>query len=81
MSWIDNLPVDVHSRLCACRNTREDLPILVNAKWTFMKKKGKDKEGFTKEDALVAVLDHLDSNGQGFIYDLTHDEWIDLCHE
>lgn len=78
MSWTDNLPVDVHTRLCACCNTREDLPILVNTKWAYMKSKGKDKEGFIKEDALVAVLEHLDCNSQFF--DLTRDEWYDLCH-
>ena len=42
-----------------------------------MQDAGKDKEGFTKEDALVAVLELLDSNGQDI--DLTTDEYNDFC--
>ena len=42
-----------------------------------MRDAGKDKEGFTKEDALVEVLELLESNTQGF--DLTQDEYSELC--
>ena len=35
---------DVYNRLCACSNTKEDLPHLVNTRWMWMQSKGKDKE-------------------------------------
>lgn len=72
-SWTDYLPSDVSERLGMCCNTREDIPILVNAKWKKMKEQGKDKIGYTKEDALIQVLEHLDCNSQDF--DLTIDEY------
>jgi hypothetical protein len=38
-----------------------------------MREKGKDREGYTKEDALVCVLDLLDCNSQ--YIDLTRAEY------
>ncbi len=75
--WTDILPTDVYNRLCNCRSYKTDIETLTNAKWTAMQYAGKDKEGFTKEDALVAVLEVLDSNGQEFA--LTTDEYNDFC--
>ena len=72
-NWTDRLPCDVYRRLCTCRNLKSDLPILTDAKWAEMVEKGMHKEGLTKEDALVAVLDHLDCNSQWF--DLTRAEY------
>ena len=69
---------DVYNRLCACSNTKEDLPHLVNTRWMWMQSKGKDKEGFTKEDALVDILEWLDSNGQWQLADLTREEYDEL---
>ena len=66
---------DVYKRLCECHNTKEDLPYLVNIRWMWMQHKGKDKEGFTKEDALVQVLEWLDSNNQWQLADLTREEY------
>ena len=78
-SWIDFLPTDVNRRLSECKNTKEDIAVLVNARWRWLQERGKDKEGFTKEDALVDVLDWLDSNSQWQLADcLTKDEFDEL---
>ena len=75
-SWTEYLDSDVYQRLANCKSRKSDIEKLVDAKWAYMKKQGKDKENFTKEDALVSVLELLDSNGQ-FI-DLTKDEYDEL---
>ena len=75
--WTDRLPAEVYNRLCNCRSYKADIETLTNAKWAEMQDAGKDKEEFTKEDALVAVLELLDSNGQDI--DLTTDEYNDFC--
>ncbi len=77
--WTDKLPSDVYSRLCACRSMRSDLSTLVNVKWAFMIEAGKRDDGFTKEDALVSVLELLDCNDQFF--DLSRGEYDALCRE
>ena len=69
---------DVYTRLCECRNTKEDLPHLVNIRWEWLQNRGRDKQGFTKEDALVDVLEWLDSNGQCQLADLTREEYDEL---
>ena len=69
---------DVYGRLCSCSNTKEDLPYLVNIRWMWMQNKGKDKDGFTKEDALVDILEWLDSNSQWQLADLTREEYDEL---
>ena len=79
--WTDKLPGDVRTRLYECRSKREDLPTLLNVKWAYMKETGKDREGFTKEDALVSILDLLDSNGQWLLADLTRAEYDALKRE
>ena len=77
--WTDKLPEDVYNRLCNCRSRRSDLETLVNVKWRSMVESGKREEGFTKEDALVQILDLLDSNGQFF--DLSRAEYDGLKYE
>lgn len=79
MKWTDCLKSDVLERLGNCRSKKSDIPDLVNAKWASLKQKGKDKEGFTKEDALISVLELLECNGQDFGADLTVDEYNELC--
>ena len=69
----DRLPSEVYERLCACRNVKSDIPIMVNVKWQIMKERGLDAKGYTKEDALVSILELLDANSQ--YYDLTIDEY------
>lgn len=76
--WTDYLPGDIYSRLCHCKSTKEDLPALVNAKWRYMKEQGK---GFTKEDALIGILELLDANGQWQVGELTKDEYNELKEE
>lgn len=76
-TWMDNLSSGVCERLGACRTVKADLPELVNAKWLSYQENGKAEKGFTKEDALVAVLELLDCNSCYF--DLTRDEYDDLC--
>ena len=77
-AWQDYLPADVYERLGDCCNRKADIPILVDARWKGMKDEGKDKEGFTKEDALVDILEWLDSNGQWRLSDVTVDEYEEL---
>ena len=76
MKWTEYLQADVLGRLNACRTRKRDLENLVNAKWAAMVDAGKDKEGFTKEDALVFVLELLDCNG--LCFDLKHSEYNSL---
>lgn len=78
MKWTTYLKPDVLGRLTACRSRKDDLENLVSAKWLEMVDAGKDKQGFTREDALVCVLEHLDCNSQYF--DLTRDEYNALIH-
>lgn len=77
--WTDSLPADVYNRLCNCHSRRSDIETLVNVKWAAMVVAGKKDAGFTKEDALVSILDLLDSNGQFF--DLTRAEYDALKYE
>ncbi len=79
MKWTERLKPDVLERLEHCRSRKSDVPDLVNAKWALLKQEGKDKEGFTKEDALVSVLELLDCNGQDIGAELTVDEYNELC--
>lgn len=69
---------EVYNRLCNCCTQKRDLQELVNAKWAAYKEAGKDHKGFTKEDALIAVLELLDENG--FDYGLSGDEYTDLIY-
>lgn len=75
--WTDYLTSDVYTRLCDCTTIRGDIAELTNAKWRLYQDKGMDKQGFTKEDALIAVLELLDSNSRFF--DISSDEYYDLC--
>jgi hypothetical protein len=79
MSWLSFVPEDIYNRLCACKNKKEDLPVLVNAKWKWMQKEGKDKEGYTKEDAVVEVLETLSENSQWQLANISNDEWDELA--
>ena len=75
MKWTDNLPSEVYRRLCACRTKKSDLPMLVDAKWGWLKATGK-ADRFTKEDALISILELLDCNCVDI--DLTADEYSEL---
>lgn len=73
MKWTDRLESGVYGRLCSCNSRMSDIEPLVNAKWGSMKETGKDQKGFTKEDALISILELLECNGQFF--DLTAEEY------
>ena len=76
IKWLKYLDDDVANRLGNCSSLKSDIEPLTNAKWRAMREAGKDQEGFTKEDALVSVLELLDCNGQDF--DLTCDEYSEM---
>ena len=76
--WFDYLGEDIGRRLGECRNIKADLKPLVQARWAWMKNNGKDKEGFTKEDAFIYVAELLDSNSQWELADLNNEEYADL---
>jgi hypothetical protein len=78
MHWTDRLNNDVYGRLSHCCSRKSDIPELVDAKWADYRTKGKDKQGFTREDAVIDILELLDSNSQNI--DLTRDEYDDLCN-
>lgn len=78
--WTKNITLEVYMRLCECRCTKEDIPVLVNAKWKFYKESGKTK--YTKEDALVTILELLDANGQGYLLtEITKEEYERLWED
>lgn len=79
MKWTDKLDDEVYNRLGNCRSRKSDIEPLVDAKWSWMKETGKDDRGLTKEDALVSVLELLESNSCTF--DLSLDEYNSLCAE
>ena len=74
--WTDNLQNDVRERLEACRTRRADIAPLTDVRWAAMKEQGMKEKGYTKEDALVFVLELLDCNSIHF--DLTKEEYEDL---
>ena len=73
--WTDLLEEGVSVRLAECRSRKSDILPLAQAKWATIK----NDPDFTKEDALVQILDLLDSNDQFF--DLTKAEYDGLKHE
>lgn len=79
-NWFSVLPSDVYRRFCECRNIKSDIKILVDARWNFMRGKEEYKE-FTKEDAVVYVLELLDANSQWDLADLTVEEYNELKSE
>lgn len=76
--WTKNLPEDIYKRLCFCTTKKKDISTLVNAKWRAYQEEGKEKKGFTKEDALTAILELLESNSTTI--DLTIEEYDELCN-
>lgn len=73
--WTDALNTDVYQRLCACCSTKDDIITLTQAKWASLKQ----KQGYTKEDALISVLELLDCNS--ICFDLTTEEYENILHE
>lgn len=75
MKWTDLLDEEVYERLCNCCSRKSDILPLAQAKWTILK----DKPGYDKEDALVAVLELLDCNSCYF--ELSENEYDDLVSQ
>lgn len=78
--WVTRLPDDVLRRLCDCKSTMADLPILVNARWAWMRNQEKYRK-HTKEDAVIYILELLESNSQYYMAYLTEDEYRELKRE
>ncbi len=76
-NWTEYLDEKVYTRLCNCRTIKADVGELVKARWRSYQENGKATQGFTKEDALVSILELLDANS--CYIDLTIDEYNDLC--
>ena len=77
ISWFDYLPHNVYMRLAQCQTIKNDLPILLNAKWQQVQDTG-HYNGYTKEDFLSDILDLLDCNGLDSVTELTIEEWRNL---
>lgn len=75
--WLKHLSADVFERLCSCQTIRMDIQELADAKWQAYKDDGRADQGLTKKDALVSVLELLDSNSCHF--DLSMQEYDNLC--
>lgn len=77
ISWFDYLPYNVRLRLAQCQTTKDDLSILLDAKWQWTQDTGHYR-GHTKDDVLVDILDLLDRNGLDNVTQLTMEEWRSL---
>lgn len=77
-SWTDKLGDEVYGRLVICRNIKGDIRKMVDAKWAWYRETGKDKKGFTRDDALLSILELLNSNGQYDLTDLSEEEYNEL---
>ena len=77
VSWLDYLSGDVRLRLAQRQTTKDDFPILLDAKWRWVQDTG-HYNGYTKEDMLADILDLLDCNGLDSVTELTMEEWRNL---
>ena len=75
--WTDCLPNEIYMRLANCCTRKNDLSILLDAKWKWAQDTG-HYNGYTKEDILVDILDLLDCNGLEDVTELTQEEWNNL---
>ena len=76
-NWLDYLHYNVRLRLIQCQTTKDDLSILLDAKWQWAQDTG-HYNGYTKADFLSDILDLLNDNGLGNVTGLTMEEWCDL---
>ena len=60
--WTDGLDEHVYARLGNCCSRKSDILPLAQAKWNSMR----DDPEYTKENALIEILDLLDCNSQFF---------------
>ena len=71
--WTDYLDHDTYMRLASCRSLHRDILPLAQAKWNVMK----SCKNFEPEDALIWVLELLDSNNCSCA-DVTRDEYKEI---
>ncbi len=64
---------EVYNRLCDCRSKKDDIVPLARSVFH------NNIKGFTAEDSLVYVLEHLECNSQDF--DLTKDEFNEYIEQ
>ena len=64
-------------RLVECRTIKEDLSVLLHAKWQWAQDTGR-YTNYTKADFLDEILELLDCNGLYEITEMTLKEWRDL---
>ena len=72
--WIERISPAVYNRLEECRTIKADLPELVAARYAQYQEEG--KSNFTKEDAVIMILELLDCNGFDCV--LSKDEYNEL---
>lgn len=72
--WTDTLPEEVYTRLCDCCTITEDIPILINARYAYLRATEPTVK-WSRPDAIAQVLELLDANG------LYVDETIDGYYE
>ena len=75
--WLDYLPHNVYMRLVQYKTIKEELSILLDAKWQWAQNEGR-YNSYTKDDMLVDILDLLDCNGLEIVTELTIEEWRNL---
>lgn len=73
VSWLDYLPHNVRLRLAQCQTTKDDLPILLEAKWRWAQDTGHYSRS-AKEDMLSNILDLLGCKELGNVAELTIEE-------
>lgn len=75
--WTYYLPYEVYLRLFECRTIKEDLLVLLHAKWQWAQDRGR-YNNYTKADFLDEILNLLDCNDLCEITEMTLEEWRDL---
>lgn len=73
--WERYLPKAVFYRLDECRSTKDDISILLDARWRHAQDIG---EATTKIECLEEVMELLECNGLVDVTELTQEEWNKL---
>ena len=77
LSQLDYLHFNVRLRLAQCQTTKDNLPILLDAKWQWAQDTG-HYSGHTKEDMFVDILDLRDCNGLDNVAEFAMEECRNL---
>ena len=79
-SWAELPTYSVYNRLCNFLSHKADISILLDTRRQWIQDTGHDKQGYTKEDCLIYVLELLDGNGLEDITNLAPIEWENLLN-